>query len=451
MSHRVFKFNLPALLLAASGLLTACGGGGGGSASVSPSTGTLIAGTISGLGSIIVNGVRYETVGANVLDADDGSTAITTPLRIGMTVSVEQNGTDPVTLRPIAGKILVQSGIQGVASYVGNSLTVAGLPVTTDTSTILLDANGLVTNLATLNNLSVEVYGLPQADGSYLATLVEAKIGPHPVQVVGTVQSINTSAKTLVLGTSASPITIDYASITPPSGLVAGAVVAVKSSATTTANAYSANSLQIRSTTASTYTSYASNYSGTTRVANERNELYGAVSDKATTSSGGNVTGCTFRIQGIQVQASSLALCDSIANGTYVEVKGTLSNGVLNSSRIEFEGSTSNGYSDDWNDSDSDGLHHRNLSTLNTATELQANRSFEIYGALSCSALNAGCTLTRGAVTYTADMSTARWDNYQSIVNGYVEAKGYLTGNTFKVIKIEVKDRRYGSGHGDDD
>lgn len=451
MSHRVFKFNLPALLLAASGLLTACGGGGGGSASVSPSTGTLTAGTISGLGSIIVNGVRYETVGANVLDADDGSTAITTPLRIGMTVSVEQNGTDPVTLRPIAGKILVQSGIQGVASYVGNSLTVAGLPVTTNTSTILLDANGLVTDLATLNNLSVEVYGLPQADGSYLATLVEAKIGPHPVQVVGTVQSINTSANTLVLGTSASPITIDYASITPPSGLVAGAVVAVKSSATTTANTYSANSLQIRSTSASTYTSYASNYSGTTRVANERNELYGAVSDKASTSSGGNVTGCTFRIQGIQVQASSVTLCDSIANGTYVEVKGTLSNGVLNSSRIEFEGSTSNGYSDDWNDSDSDGLHHRNLSTLNTATEFQAKRSFEIYGALSCSALNAGCTLTRGAVTYTADMSTARWDNYQSIVNGYVEAKGYLIGNTFKVIKIEVKDRRYGSGHGDDD
>lgn len=452
MSHRVFfKSNLLALLLAASGLLTACGGGGGGSVNVSPSTGAISSGTISGLGSIIVNGVRYETVGANVLDADDGTTAITTPLRIGMTVSVEQNGTDPVTLRPVAGKILVQSGIQGEASYVSNSLTVAGLPVTIDTSTIVLDANGLVTNLAALNNLSVEVYGLPQADGSYFATLIEAEIGPHPVQVVGTVQSINTSAKTFVLGTSASPITIDYTTITPPSELVAGAVVVVKSSATTTATTYSANSLQIRSTTASTYTSYASNYSGTTRVANERNELYGAVSEKAATSSGGIVTGCTFRIQGIQVQASSAALCDSIANGTYVEAKGILRNGVLNSTRIEFEGSTSNGYSDDWNDSDSDGLHHRNLSALNTATELEATRSFEIYGALSCSALNVDCTLTRGAVTYTADMSTARWDDYPSIVNGYVEAKGYLTGNTFKVIKIEAKNRRYGSGHGDDD
>jgi hypothetical protein len=26
-----------------------------------------------------------------------------------------------------------------------------------------------------------------------------------------------------------------------------------------------------------------------------------------------------------------------------------------------------------------------------------------------------------------------------------------LTGNTFKVSKIESKDRRYGTGHGDDD
>ena len=450
MTHTVFKPKLLALLLTASGLLSACGGGGG-SASAIPTTNAVSSGTISGLGSIIVNGIRYETVGANVLDADDGSTAITTPLRIGMTVSVEQNGTDPITLRPIAGKILVQSGIHGVASYAGNSLTVAGLLVTTDTSTILLDANGVVTSLAALNNLNVEVYGLPQADGSFLATLIEAEVGPHAVQVVGTVQSINTGTQTLVLGTSATPITIDYTSITPPTRLVAGAVVVVKSSATTTANTYAANSLQIRSTTASTYTSYASNYSGTTRVANERNELYGAVSDKALTYSGLEVASCTFKIQGIQVQASSAALCNSIANGTYVEAKGTLSNGVLNSSRIEFEGSASNSYSDDWTDSDSDGLHHRNLSTLSTASELQANRSFEIYGELRCSALNVGCTLTRGAVPYTADMSTARWDDYQSIVNGYVEAKGYLTGSTFKVIKIEAKDRRYGSGHGDDD
>jgi hypothetical protein len=451
MSRSLLKPQLLVLLLATAGLLSACGGGAGGtSPTIAPTAATLSSGTISGLGSIIVNGVRYETVGSQVLDADDGSTAITTPLRIGMTVSVEQNGTDAVTSRPIAGKILVQSGIKGVASYTGSTLTVAGMPITTDTSTILLDTTGAVTNLAALNNQSVEVYGLPQADGSFMATLVEAETGALNVQIVGTVQSIDTTAKTLALGTTAAPITVNYASIAPPSGLVTGAVIVVKSSTNATASNYTDSSLQVRSATASTYVSYANNYSGTTGVHTERNELYGAVSDKALTYNGATVTGCTLKIQGMQVQASSATLCNNLNNGTYVEAKGALSNGILNATKIEFEGSQGNGYSDDWND-DSDGLHHRSLPTLSTSTELQTSRSFEMYGSLNCSAVNVGCTLTRGAVTYTADMSTARWDEHQPITTGYVEAKGYLTGNTFKVSKIESKDRRYGTGHGDDD
>lgn len=99
MPHVIFKPKLLALLMAAAGLLSACGGGGGGSAA-NTNAAALSSGTISGLGSIVVNGVRYETVGSQVLDADDGNTAITTPLRIGMTVSVEQSGTDALTMRP---------------------------------------------------------------------------------------------------------------------------------------------------------------------------------------------------------------------------------------------------------------------------------------------------------------------------------------------------------------
>ena len=450
MSHTRFQPQLLALLMATAGLLTACGGGGASTATPNATTTTLKSGTISGLGSIIVNGVRYETVGAQVLDADNGRTVITTPLRMGMTVSVEQSSTDPVTQRPIAGKILVQSGIIGVASSTSSTLTVAGMPITTNASTILLDTTGVVTSLAALNNQNVEVYGLPQADGSFLATLVEAKTSALNVQVVGTVQSIDTTAKTLVLGTTAAPITVGYANITPPSGLVAGAVIVAKTATTTTANTYTASSLQIRSATVSTYVSYASDYSGTTGVSTERNELYGAVSGKA--AAGNN---CTFHIQGIQVQVSNaLSLCTSITDGTYVEAKGTLSNGVLNSTNIQFVGSPSNGYSDDLNDANGDGLRYRNLSTLSTSTELQASRSFEMYGELSCSAVNTGCTLTRGAITYTADMSSAYWGGSQSIVNGYVGAQGYLTGNTFKVSKIESKDRRYvtgtSTGTGDD-
>ena len=456
MSHTRFQPQLLALFMATAGLLTACGGGGASTATPNATTTTLKSGTISGLGSIIVNGVRYETVGSQVLDADDGSTAITTPLRMGMTVSVEQSSTDLVTQRPIAGKILVQSGIIGVASSTSSTLTVAGMPITTNASTILLDTTGaVITNLATLNNQNVEVYGLPQADGSFLATLVEAKTSALNVQVVGTVQSIDATAKTLVLGTTAAPITVSYASITPPSGLAIGTVIVAKTAVTATASTYTASSLQIRSATVSTYVSYASDYSGTTGVSTERNELYGAVSGKA--AAGNN---CTFHIQGIQVQVSNaLSLCTSITDGTYVEAKGTLSNGVLNATNIQFEGSQSNGYSDDLNDANGDGLRYRNLSTLGTSTELQASRSFEMYGSLSCSAVNTGCTLTRGTITYTVDMSSAYWGGSQSIVNGYVEAQGYLTGNTFKVSKIESKDRRYvtgtgignSTGNGDDD
>ncbi len=184
---------------------------------------------------------------------------------------------------------------------------------------------------------------------------------------------------------------------------------------------------------------------------NERNELYGTVSDKTLTYSGTTITGGTLKIQVIQVQASSAALCDSITNGTYVEVKGTLSNGVLTATRMEFDGSASGGYSEDW--SDTDGLRHRTLSTPGTPTALQAARSFEMYGALSCSAVNEGCTLTRGGIAYTADMLSASWGGHQPITNGYVEAKGYLTGTgtTFKVSKIESKDRHYDAGHGADD
>ena len=438
--------------LSLSIILSACGGGGGaGDGNISSNTATLSSGTISGLGSIVVNGIRYETVGSQVLDADDGITDINTPLRIGMTVSVEQNGTDSVTLRPIARKILVQSGIKGVASYTGANLTVAGMPITVNTSTILLDISGAITSLAMLNTQTVEVYGLPQADGSYLATLIEAETGTLNLQLIGSVQSIDATAKTLMLGTTAKPITVNYASLIPPSGLATGSVIMVTAATNTTANIYTASSLTIRSATASTYTGYASNYRGTTGVQTERNELYGAVSDKTLVYSGVNVSGCTFKIQGIQVQASSPALCTNIANGTYIEAKGTLNNGELNATRIEFESSQSNGYSDDWNDNDSDGLHHRSFSTLSTPTELQASRSFEMYGALNCAAVNVGCTLTRGAITYTADMSYAYWDEHQPITSGYVEAKGYLTGSTFKVSKIESKDRRYETGHGDDD
>ncbi len=72
---------------------------------------------------------------------------------------------------------------------------------------------------------------------------------------------------------------------------------------------------------------------GTTRKAEERNELYGVIPDAAKSANG-----CTFKVQGVPVQATSTTLCASIADGDDVEAKGRIVNGVLDATRIEFEG-----------------------------------------------------------------------------------------------------------------
>lgn len=427
-----------AVMAAVTMVLAACGGGGSTTPAATPVASIATAGTISGLGSVIVNGMRYETVGSSVLDADDRTREIKTPLAIGMTVEIEQNGVDAMTQRPIAGKIHVRGGIKGIASVSQGRLSVSGLPVTTDAGTLVLASDGQVTTLEQLQGVAVEVHGLPQADGSYQATRIEAQAQPGSPRLVGTVASVNPTAATLVLGSSAQPVTVSYASLGAVPGLVAGAVVALEVSGTP--GSYSATRLRVRSTSVQGYTSEAGQYIGTTRRAEERNELYGVISDQATSANG-----CTFKVQGVPVQATSTTLCASIADGDYVEAKGRIVNGVLNATRIEFEGQhRRTDYSDDSNDSDHDGLRYRRLApptSNDPATPAAPSRSFELYGNLSCSALNTACTLQSGTVSYSADLGSATWE-HGPVVSGFVEAKGYLSGSSFKVVKIESKSSR---------
>ncbi len=55
--------------------LSGCGGGGSDVAGLSSGgTGSFTSGTISGLGSIIVNGIRYDDTNANKISRDDDIT-----------------------------------------------------------------------------------------------------------------------------------------------------------------------------------------------------------------------------------------------------------------------------------------------------------------------------------------------------------------------------------------
>lgn len=420
-------------------LLSACGGGGPSvSADSSQATSLSMAGTISGLGSVIVNGVRYETIGAAVVDADD-SAVVTSPLGLGMTVDI-----DPLPdNHAAAATIRVQSGIKGPASEVNSatlSLTVAGLPVRADANTFIVNAAGLTGSFNSLaDGQDMEVYGVPQSDGTFKATRIEIESRPQNVRLLGIVSNLNTSNSSFTLGTASRSVAVTYAGTTVPTGLANGVVVSVHTASTVATAPYAASSLYIRSASVSAFAQYISRYRGTSGIHNETNELYGVVSSLTVT-----VSGCSMQVQGVPTTLASATLCASIQNGDYVEVKGLFSEGALTAHRVEFKTAgqdrTLNGYQDDDNDSDRDELKYRRQLNRQHGgdDDDNATSSYEIYGTLSdCS--GSTCRLTSHGSVLMADLSTAYWEHGQ-VSSGFVEAKGYMTSaSDFKVLKIEAK------------
>lgn len=451
MSHLTTKNQILFAAMACAGLLSACGGGANSSSEVSsavPITNAIslpVAGMVSGLGSIVVNGVRYETIGANVIDSDDKRT-ISTPLGLGMIVSLEPGSTNASS----ASVIQIQRGIQGTAANSNatlKTLTVAGLPVTTDASTMIVRTNGLTGTFSDIASNPVEVYGIPMADGTFKASRVEIESSPANVKLVGVISQLDTSNASFKLGTGDNLVTISYGLSTPPTGLANGVVVSVHTTTFLTATQYAASQIYLRANDASTFAEYVTRYSGTSGVRNETNELYGMVSALTLTNST-----CSLQVQGVPVSVASSSLCTSLQNGDYVEVKGLLSNGALAAYRIEFRTSggdrTIGGYSDDENDDDHDDLKYRRITSPGTSNgstpptySAASNSTYEIYGTLSNCA-SSTCTLTSNGTAITIDISTAIWEHGYVVTSGAVEVKGYmLSSNTFKVTKIESKSR----------
>jgi hypothetical protein len=187
---RLAKLRRAALGVASTLLITACGGGGNDLSMPTPTptplaAAAVYAGSIAGFGSVIVNGMRFSSVGAELVD-DDSQAIRLQDLAIGMTVRVSGDADDSTQLGT-ARKLEVVRGTRGAVTAVdqgAGTLTVLGQVVRTDTATAF---QGLA-NLAALTvGQVVEVYGSTQADGSLLATLVETKAVLGGVRLVGVV------------------------------------------------------------------------------------------------------------------------------------------------------------------------------------------------------------------------------------------------------------------------
>ena len=203
-----FTRTLPALV----GLLilSACGGGGGSATATDSARASAQSsvGTVTGFGSVIVDGTEVDDSGATVCTEDISGSVCNagTKLQLGQRLHVRQNANGA------ASTITVAAGVIGiVSSKTSTSLTVAGQRVTVNTE----EAAAAVPRIDDIaNNDVVEVHGAPVYNATrqaydVAATRIEAKSAINHVRLLGKVAGLTSNTFTLngvTIDTSAATI-----------------------------------------------------------------------------------------------------------------------------------------------------------------------------------------------------------------------------------------------------
>lgn len=202
--------SLTLFTLVLSTTLTACGGSSGEQvagidARGNPQpTAVVSRGTIAGFGSIIVNGVRYDTTNATI-DAD-GSPGTQANLKVGQVVTVRGSLNDD-SQTGVANSVtfadLVEGPISAIDAIAG-TITVLGQLVIVDADTSFDDSISPASIDGLAVNDIVEVSGFFFANGSISATRIEDKPAGSEFEVTG--QISNLTATTFQLNS----LVVDY-------------------------------------------------------------------------------------------------------------------------------------------------------------------------------------------------------------------------------------------------
>ena len=277
-------------------------GSGGTGVSTADATGV---GSVGGIGSIILNGVRYNT------DAATFGLEDTSELQIGMSVRIAGKIDNQFTAAT-AQQVVSAAELRGAVSSIdlaGDSFVVMGTTVTTDNATVWSGGNSLSDLIAASQ---VQVWGLPSVPGTLRATRVELKPASAEPLVTGFVQNLDRLGRSFMLG----QITVRYSGALFSGGidestLAEGAIVRVRGIAAPFAGTFNATKVQgwyaipTQNTAAVQLAGIVANYNG--------------LSD--------------FRVLGTAVNASNAqitgGLASSIGNGVKVELDGFMTNGVL--------------------------------------------------------------------------------------------------------------------------
>ncbi len=198
------------VVLAAMAVLAGCGGvdsGGTGTGAQS----TISVGPITGFGSVIVNGIRFDDDQVTI-DDDEGNNRNRADLRLGARVEVLSSPVELVAgvSRAVASSFRVRTELRGPVDTVdpaSGRIRVLGQVVDVATSTVLE-----VPLSSVAPGSVVEVHGtLDLARSRYVATRVELRPGAVSFKVRSAVSALDLAARTLQIGS----LTIDWSTSAP--------------------------------------------------------------------------------------------------------------------------------------------------------------------------------------------------------------------------------------------
>jgi hypothetical protein len=315
---------LAAASAGAGSLLAACGGGGSdaGMPGVGSGSSTSFAsGPITGFGSIIVGGVRFDDSAASILD-DDGQMRSRDGLKLGAVVEIEGGRLDRALGQCVALRVVLGSALVGPVSSVdlgSSTLTLLGQTVVVTSSTIFDDSiAGGLGGIAVGDIVEAHALYDPATTG-FVATRLELEPGATEYRLRGVISDLDPTAKTFRIGSEL----VNYASapaLAVPSALVNGAFVRVRlQTAQDAAGAWVATRLRI-------------GLRSLEPRSDAEAEVEGVITSFTSLQS--------FEVNGLKVDASGASFPDGssgIVLGARVEVSGKVVDGVLVATKVESE------------------------------------------------------------------------------------------------------------------
>jgi len=203
----VFKMKQILLATLIATVAVACGGGSGMSQS-SGMTPLIATGTITGFGSIYVNGIHFQTASATI--RKNGQTVDQSQLAVGEVARIK-GSKDDADNTGVADEVDVEEAVVGAIDKIdttGGTVTVLAQIVKINAGTSFskdiqpADITGLKTGDV------IHVSGMTDSSGDIVATRIEKGSASSPLQVVGTVASLNAGSHTFMINA----LTVDYSS-----------------------------------------------------------------------------------------------------------------------------------------------------------------------------------------------------------------------------------------------